>query len=133
MERRERQLRRAVATWAFMGLIGIPSLVLLDPFGGWRWEPYNAIHDQMIVSIHVALGLCSLRAIRRPLEHAGFLWFVVWSSLAHGGVMLFHAITHPVHVGHLAGDVWILAGGSGLAVALRRARRHVVGQSSGAG
>src|SRR5687768_3358743 len=114
MNQTERGLRWAVASWAFMGLVGIPVFVLLDPLGGWRWEPYNAIYDQMIVSIYVALGFCSLRAIRRPLDHGSFLWFVVWSSFAHGGVMLFHAVTHPVHFGHLAGDVWILAGGLGL-------------------
>lgn len=125
MDKRLRRLRWAAASWAFMGLIGIPVLVLLDPMGGWRWEPHNAVYDQMIVSIYLAVGLCSARAIRRPLEHASFLWFVVWSSLAHGAVMLFHAVAHPVHAGHLAGDVWILAGAAGLAVCLRRARPTV--------
>ena len=110
-----RGLHWTVASWAFMGLIDIPVLVLFDPLGGWRWEPRNGIHDQTIVSIYQAVGLCSLRALRRPLEHASFLWFVVWSSLAH-------AVAHPVHVGHLAGDVWIIAGGLGLAVPLRRAQ-----------
>jgi hypothetical protein len=47
-------LRRAVASWAFMGIIGIPALVFFDPFGGWRWQPYNPIYDQMIVSIYFA-------------------------------------------------------------------------------
>ncbi len=76
----------------------------------------------MIVSIYVAIGGCSLRAVRHPLEHASFLWFVVWSSFTHGAVMLFHALAHPVHIGHLAGDDWILAGGLSLAVVLHRAQ-----------
>ena len=131
MDHGVRALRWATASWAFMGLVGIPAFVFLDPFGGWRWTPYNAIYDQMMVSIYVAVGVCALRAIPRPLEHTSFLWFVVWSSLLHGGVMLVQAIAHPVHSGHLAGDVWILAGGLGLAIALRRARQIGTTPTSG--
>ncbi len=116
-------LRMSVAVWAFAGLIGIPALVLLDLFHGWRWPPYNANYDEMIVSIYVAVGGCSLAALRNPLRHASFLWFVVWSSLAHGAVMLFHAIQMPIHRGHLIGDVWILAGALSLAIPLWRAQR----------
>lgn len=116
-------LRSAVAVWAFMGLIGIPALVYFDPLGGWRWSPYNAIYDQMIVSIYVALGLCALFAVREPQRHTLFLWFIVVSSITHGLVMLFHAATHPLHAGHLLGDVWILAGAAALAVPLLRLRR----------
>lgn len=117
-------LRRAVASWAFMGIIGIPALVFFDPFGGWRWQPYNPIYDQMIVSIYFAIGLSALRAIRDPLRHLSFLWFIVFSSITHGVVMLAHAITHPMHMGHLFGDVWILAGGAALALPLWRLRKH---------
>ena len=126
MDRGVRALRWVAAGWAFMGLIGIPALVFLDPFGGWRWKPNNAIYDQMMVSIYVAVGACALRAIPRPLEHTSFLWFVVWSSFLHGGVMLFHALAHEVHSGHLVGDVWILAGGLGLAISLGRARQREI-------
>ncbi|MFM9936100.1 MAG: DUF6632 domain-containing protein [Novosphingobium sp.] len=120
-------LRRAVAVWAFAGLIGIPAMVYFDPFGGWQWQPENPIYDQMIVSIYFALGVCALRAIRHPLEHVSFLWFVVISSTTHGGVMLYHAVVHPMHIGHLLGDVWILAGALSLALPLLslRARSDV--------
>ncbi|MEY4933082.1 MAG: hypothetical protein RLZZ403_1402 [Pseudomonadota bacterium] len=124
-------LRTAIAAWVVMGFFGIPALVFFDLFGGWRWPPYNAIYDQMIVSIYVAVGFCALRALRRPLQHTSFLWFVVWSSFAHGGVMLFHALHDPTHRGHLVGDVWILAGGLALAVTLRQAERETQGGNSG--
>ena len=116
-------LKSAIWAWVVMGLVGIPALVFFDLFGGWRWPPYNAIHDQMIVSIYVTAGFCALRAVQQPLRHASFLWFLVWSSFAHGGVMLFHALHDPTHRGHLVGDVWILAGGLALAVTLRQAER----------
>ena len=52
-------LRSAVIGWAFMGLVGIPLAVYFDLLEGWRWSPYNAIYDQMIVSIYFAVGMCS--------------------------------------------------------------------------
>ena len=109
--------------------------VYFDPFGGWQWQPCNPVYDQMIVLIYVALGVCALRAIRDPLQHASFLWFVVASSMTHGGIMLFHAATHRMYIGHLVGDVWILAGGLSLAVPLWRLSRASdapAGSASGA-
>jgi len=114
----QRSLRPAVMFWAFSGLLGIPLLVFFDPFGGWKWEPQNPIYDQMIVSLYVTLGAFCLYALRKPLEHRLFLWFVVWSSVAHGAVMLFHALLDPMHRGHLLGDVWILSGALGLGIPL---------------
>ncbi len=116
-------LRLAVALWAFAGLVGIPVFVFFDVFRGWRWSPYNAIYDQMIVSIYFALGIVALFAIRDPLKHTSFLWFIVLSSVLHGTVMLFHAANDAEHHGHLAGDVWILAGAAALAVPLLRLPR----------
>lgn len=113
-------LRRAAGFWAFMGIAGIPALVLLDPLQGWRWPPYNPVYDQMIVAIYFALGLCALRAVRNPLRHASFLWFVVVSSVLHGLVMLYHGVMHAAYAGHVLGDVWILAGGLSLAIPLVR-------------
>jgi hypothetical protein len=118
-----RALRPAVILWAFAGLIGIPLAVYFDLLGGWRWPPYNAIYDQMMVSVYFALGICAARAIRDPIRHSSFLWFVAISSFTHGIVMLFHALHDQMHLNHLLGDVWILAGGVSLAWPLWRSRR----------
>jgi hypothetical protein len=118
-----RVLRPAVILWSVAGLLGIPLAVYFDLLGGWRWPPYNAIYDQMIVSVYFALGVCAARAIKNPIRHASFLWFVAISSFTHGAVMLFHALHNPMHLGHLVGDVWILAGGISLAWPLWRSRR----------
>ena len=117
-------LRGAVIGWTFMGLGGIPAAVYFDLLEGWRWPPYNPIYDQMIVSIYIAVGFCSALAIRKPLNHASFLWFVAISSFTHGGVMLYHAVINPQHFGHLIGDVWVVAGGLSLAIPLWRLRQH---------
>jgi hypothetical protein len=116
-------LKMAIISWGIIGLLGIPLLVFLDPFGGWRWEPHNSIYDQMIVSIYMVLGIFCFLSLRNPLKHSSFLWFVVWSSVAHGSVMLFHAIHADTHSGHLLGDVWILLGAIALAIPLWQAQR----------
>ncbi len=117
-------LKGAVIGWTFMGLLGIPLAVYFDLLGGWRWQPYNAIYDQMIVSIYFAVGICSAMAIKNPMKHTSFLGFVAISSFTHGGVMLYHAAINPHHIGHLIGDVWILAGGLSLAIPLWRLRKY---------
>ncbi len=117
-------LKVAVIGWAFFGLVGIPLAVYFDFLQGWRWPPYNAIYDQMMVSIYFAVGICSAMAIKNPIKHTSFLWFVAISSFTHGGVMFYHAATNPVHVGHLVGDVWILAGGLSLAIPLWHLRKY---------
>ena len=119
-EQANRALRPAVIVWAFSGLFGIPFAVYFDLFGGWRWPPYNAIYDQMMVSVYFALGICAARAIKNPVKHVSFLWFVAISSFTHGLVMLFHASHDTMHLRHLFGDVWILAGGASLAWPLLR-------------
>jgi hypothetical protein len=122
-EQANRVLRPAVILWTFAGLVGIPLAVYFDLLGGWRWPPYNAIYDQMMVSVYFAVGLCSARAIKNPIRHGSFLWFVALSSVTHGVVMLFHALHDDTHINHLLGDVWILAGAASLAWPLWRSRR----------
>lgn len=117
-------LKIAIFSWGVMGMVGIPVLVFFDPFGGWKWVPQNPIYDQMIVSIYVTVGIFSFLALKDPLRHTSFLWFVVWSSVAHGGVMFYHALHMEMHRGHLFGDVWILAGAIGLGLSLWQAQRR---------
>ena len=81
-----------------------------------------------MVSIYFAIGICALRAARNPLRHLSFLRFVVLSSITHGSVMLFHAAIHSHHLGHLIGDVWILAGAVILAIPMMQIGSQVLGE-----
>jgi hypothetical protein len=59
----------------------------------------------MIFSIYMTLGIFLLLAARDPARHLSLIWFTVWSSLAHGTVMMIHSITDAGQAGHLWGDV----------------------------
>lgn len=72
---------------------------------GWAWQPGQYEYEQMIVGIYATLGLFLLWAAREPEAHLSLLWFTVWSSAVHGGIMAVQAIVDPAERGHLYGDV----------------------------
>jgi len=59
----------------------------------------------MILGIYATLGVFLLIASRNPLRHLSLIWFTVWSSLVHAGVMTIQAVETPAEHGHLMGDV----------------------------
>ena len=88
--------------------ISLGPLMLLWP-AGWRWEPHHPHYEQMLVGLYFTLGVFLLLAAREPLRHLSLIWFTVWSSVAHGAVMAWHALRDPAERGHLPGDVLGLA------------------------
>ena len=58
----------------------------------------------MIVGIYATLGVFLILAARDPLAHRSLIWFTVWSSVVHGGIMAVQALAPNSH-GHLVGDV----------------------------
>jgi hypothetical protein len=59
----------------------------------------------MIIGVYATLGVFLLLASRNPAEHRSLIWFTVWSSVVHAGVMAVHAYTDAGQMGHLWGDV----------------------------
>jgi len=103
MTTRLQALRVALVVLAIV-CIALGPLMLLWP-AGWRWEPHQPHYEQMIVGIYFTLGVCLLLAARDPLRHLSLIWFTVWSSVVHGGIMAVQALSNPQEHGHLLGDV----------------------------
>lgn len=59
----------------------------------------------MILGVYATLGVFLLIASRNPLQHRSLIWFTVWSSLVHAGIMAVQAFHAPAEHGHLFGDV----------------------------
>jgi hypothetical protein len=72
---------------------------------GWAWTPGQSEYEQMIVGIYATLGVFLLWASRRPEAHSSLIWFTVWSSIVHGGIMAVQAAVDQSEHGHLMGDV----------------------------
>lgn len=114
-------LRYALVVVGIVFVAGIWVLMQVWP-SGWQWQPAQAEYEQMIVGVYAVLGVFLLVAARDPLEHLSLIWFTVWSSLAHGVIMLVQALGDPAETGHLVGDVpAILLVGLVLAWLTRRA------------
>ena len=62
----------------------------------------------MIIGIYATLGAFQIIAAKDPVEHISLIWFAVWSSVVHGGIMAVQALVYPEHKGHLLGDVPVL-------------------------
>jgi uncharacterized protein DUF6632 len=75
---------------------------------GWRWQPHHLYYEEMIFGIYATLGVFLLLAARDPLRNTSLIWFTVWSSVVHGGIMTVQALSAPEHHGHLIGDVPVL-------------------------
>jgi hypothetical protein len=58
----------------------------------------------VLVGIYATLGVFLILAARDPLANRSLIWFNVWSSVVHGGIMAVQALAPNSH-GHLVGDV----------------------------
>jgi hypothetical protein len=102
---RMKLLRVALVVVGLIFLVGIYPLTLLWP-AGWAWHNTGqSPYLQMILGIYATLGVFLLIASRDPVANRSLIWFTVWSSVVHGGIMAAQAIVYPEHHGHLLGDV----------------------------
>ena len=83
--------------------ICIYPLMIVWP-SGWKWHSGHSDYPLMIVGIYATLGVFLIFAARDPLAHRSLIWFTVWSSVIHGGIMAVQALAPNSH-GHLVGDV----------------------------
>lgn len=102
---RLRLLRMALVVFGLIFLFGVyPMMMALWP-SGWRWTPNQTEYEQMILGVYATLGVFLLIASRNPMRHLSLIWFTVFSSLVHGGIMAVQALNMPTERGHLLGDV----------------------------
>ena len=72
---------------------------------GWTWHTGHSDYPLMIVGVYATLGVFLLRASRNPLDNLSLIWFTIWSSVVHAGIMAYQSFEAPENHGHLLGDV----------------------------
>ncbi len=97
-------LKIALVLVGIIFIAGIYPLMMIWP-SGWSWNTGHSDYPLMIIGIYATLGVFLIIAARNPLAHLSLIWFTVWSSLVHGGIMTVQAFVYPEHHGHLLGDV----------------------------
>ena len=105
---RLKSLKIALVLIGVFCVVGIYPLTIVWP-SGWTWHVSGpSMYLQMILGVYATLGVFLIRAARDPLANLSLIWFAVWSSLVHGGIMAVQAFVYPEHRGHLLGDVPVL-------------------------
>ncbi len=110
-------LRPVLIAFGLVFIFGIFVLTRVWP-SGWAWTPEQPAYLHMILGIYATLGVFLLLAARDPMQHLSLIWFTVWSSIVHAGIMAVHAVTDPGQMGHLWGDVAALLLTAGVLAAL---------------
>ncbi|MGE0822775.1 MAG: DUF6632 domain-containing protein [Candidatus Binatia bacterium] len=104
-EERLRYLRIALYVVGTIFIVGIyPMMMWIWP-SGWGWTPRQPEYEQMIIGVYATLGVFLLRAAKDPLANASLIWFTVWSSIVHAGIMLVQALVDDTERANLLGDV----------------------------
>lgn len=105
---RLKYLRFALLAMGIMFIVGIYPLTILWP-SGWSWHAEGrSAYQEMLLGIYATLGVFLIIASRNPLAHRSLIWFTVWSSVVHGGIMAVQSLVYPHSIGHLWGDVLAL-------------------------
>jgi hypothetical protein len=105
---RVKYLRIALWVFGLVFIFGIYPLTKLWP-SGWSWHAEGrSYYLEMIIGIYATLGVFLILAARDPLKHRSLIWFAVWSSVVHGGIMAVQSFDGMQHMGHLYGDVLAL-------------------------
>ena len=97
-------LRPVLRLFGLIFIFGIPLFNRIWP-SGWAWAPEQPAYLQMIWGIYATLGVFLLLAARDPKSNLSLIWFTVWSSIVHAGIMAVQSLSGAEHMGHLLGDV----------------------------
>lgn len=104
-DKRLQYLKVALVVVGLFFLFGIYVMMMWVWPSGWGWTPRQSEYEQMILGVYATLGVFLIRAARDPLANASLIWFTIWSSLVHGGIMFVQAIVDETERANLLGDV----------------------------
>jgi hypothetical protein len=99
-----------IALWVFglICILGFWPLTQVWP-SGWSWHTEGrSYYLEMIMGIYATLGVFLILAARDPLKNLSLIWFAVWSSVVHAGIMAIQSFDGMHNMGHLYGDVLAL-------------------------
>ncbi len=104
-ENRLKYLKVSLFAFGAAFVVGVPAMMMWIWPAGWGWTPPQPEYEQMMMGVYATLGVFLVRAAKDPLAHASLIWFTVWSSIVHGGIMLVQAIVDETDRANLLGDV----------------------------
>lgn len=104
-DQRLKNLRVALLIFGIIFVFGVyPMMMWIWP-SGWGWEPRQPEYEYMIIGIYAVLGVFLIRASKNPMDHLSLIWFTIWSSIVHGGIMFAEAVVDPHERINIIGDI----------------------------
>ncbi|MCP5408716.1 MAG: hypothetical protein H6963_05405 [Chromatiaceae bacterium] len=104
-ETKLKYLKIALYLFGAIFIVGIYAMMMWVWPSGWGWTPRQPEYEQMILVVYATLGVFLIRAAKDPLANISLIWFTIWSSIVHGGVMLVQAIVDETERANMVGDV----------------------------
>ena len=104
-EEKLRYLKVALYVFGVIFIVGVPAMMMWIWPSGWGWTPPQPEYEQMIMGIYVTLGVFLVRAAKDPLANTSLIWFTIWSSIAHAGIMLAQSMVDETDRANLLGDI----------------------------
>lgn len=98
-------LKTALLVFGVIFVVGVPAMMMWVWPSGWSWTPRQPEYEQMIMGIYATLGVFLIRAAKNPLAHASLIWFTIWSSIVHAGIMLAQALVDHSEHANMIGDI----------------------------
>lgn len=102
---RAKALKVALVVTGLIFIFGIYPMMMWVWPSGWGWTPRQPEYEQMIMGIYATLGVFLIRAARDPAANSSLIWFTIWSSIVHGGIMFVQALVDKTERANLLGDV----------------------------
>jgi hypothetical protein len=104
-EQKLKYLKIALYIFGIIFIAGIyPMMMWIWP-SGWGWTPRQPEYELMIIGVYATLGVFLILAAKDPLANASLIWFTIWSSIVHGGIMLVQAIIDKTERANMLGDI----------------------------
>jgi hypothetical protein len=104
-DKRLKYLSGALYLFGSIFIIGVPAMMMIIWPSGWSWSPAQPEYEQMIMGIYITLGIFLIRAAKMPLANINLIWFTIWSSIVHAGIMLVQAIIDETEHANMLGDI----------------------------
>ncbi len=104
-EEKLKYLKIALYVFGAIFIVGVPAMMMWIWPSGWGWTPPQPEYEQMIMGVYAVLGVFLILAAKDPLANASLIWFTIWSSIVHGGIMLVQALIDETDRINLLGDV----------------------------
>lgn len=102
---RHKYLKLALNVFGVIFIVGIPLMMMVVWPSGWGWTPSQPEYEQMIMGMYATLGVFLILAAKDPSAHLSLIWFTIWSSIVHGGIMLVQALVDESERANLLGDI----------------------------